>query len=175
MPVLKLSLTKRKFILINDQTATITGCQKLFGITDEQVRDTYPNLRLNWSTDGDGVFKSGYETQEQYRPVVNGLCEWLQKVGVTTPEPVITVEEGWKVLFDGWPVGPKLDFYHTKGSKYFFPKEFYNNFPVFYTKEECFAALKRQVEYMLDQIRLKGFYSSLNGGIASEIKQMGYL
>lgn len=172
MPILRLGIRKRNFIILNGAIATFSHCQTLWGLPDA---GPWPPLRLNWSTEEDGSCSSGYKTEEQYKPVVEKLCAWLATLGTLEPEPVISVMEGWKIYFNGSPIGPKLDFYEVKGSKYYFPKEFYQSFPVFFDRQECYEVLKREVLYILDQLKLKGHYASLREGEAKQVKDLGFI
>lgn len=174
LPILRLEIIPRKFILVNGRVATITACQKIWHITDKLVADTYPGLRLNWTQNDDGTQTAGYVDEAKYTEIANKLCKWLEEVGAKEPTPEVTVGVGWKLYFNGSPVGPKLDFEQTKGSKCSFPAELYNSM-CFLDKAECFETLKRQINYMLDQLRLKGHYASLREDVANILKERKYI
>ncbi len=168
----KLSIRQRHYIFLQNYVASVNVMRQVWNVPASFMlpRDFWLNVTRDPETT---EYTRGYLSEELAIKDKNFLIRILKENACYNPEPRISIEVGWQILFNGAAVGPKLDF-GTGGKKGLsFPPEFYSLENVIFSKESTIKVLKGLIAYIVDHLQKKKEWSGLkdhNGKILEKTK-----
>lgn len=120
-------------------------------------------------------YTKGYETEADATKALGILIRILNENVCRQPIPRTEIVLGWQILFNGHPVGSKLD--HGNGGKkgVNFPTVFYNLENVMLSQQDTLNALKGLIAYIVDQLIAKKEWSGIkdaNGKIIESTREI---
>lgn len=170
----KLSIRKRHYIMLQNYVASVGVLRDVWNLPASFMlpRDYWLNCTRDPATT---EYSKGYETEADAIKAKGILIRILNENVCRNPVPRIEIVLGWQILFNGYPVGPKLD--HGCGGKkgISFPSVFYNLKNVLFSQQDTLNALKQLIAYIVDQLIKKKEWSGLkdtNGKILEATRKI---
>lgn len=120
-------------------------------------------------------YTKGYESEAEAIKAKGILIRILNENACRNPIPRTEIVLGWQILFNGSPVGPKLDFGNGGKKGISFPTVFYNLENILLSQQETLDALKQLIAYIVDQLLKKKEWSGLkdtNGKILDSTRKI---
>lgn len=170
----KISVRKRHYILLQGYIASARLIRETWNKPDSFALQS--GWHLNLTRDPvTSEYTCGYTSEELMNYEIERLKKFLEENDCTFPRPRITSHACWQVLYQKGVVGSKLDFGEGGKKGLRFPSIFHQAQHIFFTQEEVISALKKLLEYIIDQLEKKKEWSSIkdtDGSIITQAKQI---